>query len=221
MPSPALNPLIPKHPRRPFPQTPASTSAKIRLTSSRHNSTMIINRTLMQKTYYDILCVKEDASYEQIRSSRRASILSSHPDKLLKESEALNCQHKSGDRFIELQQAWETLSNPRSRAIYDSKLQNLRQDAVTSEDVNLEDLTVEEAGDSVELSYGCWCGDYFVIDSSELIEIGYPLSRNGSTITLHPTKSSPASVILPCGSCSLKIRLLISSDVRLHIDGHL
>lgn len=181
---------------------------------------MIIGGNLIQRTYYEVLGLKEDASYEQIRSSYRSSILSSHPDKLIKECERLNPEHKSGDRFMELQRAWETLSNPRSRAIYDSELHTLRQDAVTSEDVSLEDLRVEEADDSLELSYRCRCGDCFVIDSSELTELGYPLSRNGNTITLHTTKSSQASIILPCGSCSLKIRLLINSDVTLQIEGH-
>ncbi|KAL3505182.1 hypothetical protein ACH5RR_035023 [Cinchona calisaya] len=182
---------------------------------------MIASGNLISKTYYDILSVKEDASDEEIRSAYRSSILSSHPDKLLKKSEALNREHESSNKFIELQQAWEILSNARSRAMYDSELQSLRQDAVTCEDVSLEDLTVEEAGDILELSYSCRCGDYFVIDSSELTEIGYPLSRNGSRTTLHTTKTPPASVILPCGSCSLKIRLLINANVRHHIDDHL
>lgn len=182
---------------------------------------MMTSNNLIGKTYYDILGVKEDASYEEIRSTYRSSILSSHPDKLLKKSEALNREHESSNKFIELQKAWEILSNTRSREIYDSELQRLRQDAVTSEDVSLEDFTVEEAGDGLEFSYSCRCGDYFVVDSLELSEIGYPLSRNGSTITVHTVKSLPASVILPCGSCSLKIRLLINTDIRLHIDGHL
>lgn len=172
-------------------------------------------------THYDILGVKEDASYEQIRASYRALILRSHPDKLLKDSEISTSDHEAGNRFLELQQAWEILSNPKSRATYDKELEILRLDAATSEDVCLEDLTIEDTGESLQCSYSCRCGDYFLIDSQELEEMGYLLSRNGNTITSRTTRSSPTSVILPCGSCSLKICLLINSNFELHMDDHL
>lgn len=173
-------------------------------------------------THYDILEVEEDASYEQIRASYRALILRCHPDKLLKDSETLISDQETSNRFLDLQQAWEILSNPKSRASYDKELEILRQDAATSEDVSLEDLTIEDTGESLQCSYSCRCGDYFLIDSPELQEMGYLLSKNKNKITLSSTRSSlPTSLILPCGSCSLKICLLIHSNFEFLIDDHL
>ncbi|KAL2537301.1 DNAJ heat shock N-terminal domain-containing protein [Forsythia ovata] len=87
-----------------------------------------------------------------------------------------------------------------------------------SGNIRLEDLSIEDAGDVFELSYDCRCGDYFVINSSELADIGYPLLKNGSKIYLQTPRSLPASVVLPCGSCSLKALLLINADSKLQTE---
>lgn len=164
----------------------------------------------MTRTHYDILGVKEGATYEEIRTRYRSSILNYHPDKLQKTNDLCNSINLPDDRFLEIQRAWEILGNPTSRAVYDIELQTLKQDATTSEDVSIEDLTIEYAGDVVELLYQCRCGDCFFIDSVELEEMGYLLSRDGDAISLQTLNSFPASVVLPCGSCSLKIRLLMN-----------
>ncbi|KAK3039750.1 hypothetical protein RJ639_027407 [Escallonia herrerae] len=78
-------------------------------------------------------------------------------------------------------------------------------DAIGAEDVTFEDLTVEDAGDVMEFLYQCQCSDYYSIDSLELGEMGFVLSRDRSTISLHSRNALPASVVLLCGSCSLKI----------------
>lgn len=165
----------------------------------------------MTRTHYDILGVNEGATYEEIRTRYRSSILNYHPDKLQKTDDLSNSINLPDDRFLEIQSAWEILGNPTSRAIYDIELQTLKQDATTSEDVSIEDLTIEYDGDVVELLYQCRCGDCFSIDSVELEEMGYLLSRDGDTISLQTLNSFPASVVLPCGSCSLKIRLLMNN----------
>ncbi|KAL0323076.1 UNVERIFIED_CONTAM: hypothetical protein Sangu_1926900, partial [Sesamum angustifolium] len=122
------------------------------------------------------------------------------------------------NRFLEVQRAWETLADPRSRALYDSELRSMRQDAVTADEVSLEDMTIEDAGSCFELSYYCRCGDYFSVDSSELTEMGYQFLRNGSKISLQTPGSLPTSVILPCGSCSLKVRLHIDANITLQTE---
>ncbi|CAK9163680.1 unnamed protein product [Ilex paraguariensis] len=181
---------------------------------------MLINSSAIHRTHYDILGVKEDASYEAIRLNHRTAILNSHPDKLQKTSETPNPDLEPGDRFVEVQRAWEILSNPRSRAVYDNELRALRQDTVTAEDVCLEDLTVEDSGEILELFYRCQCGDYFSVDSLELGEMGYQLLRNGNKVYLETPSALPASFVLPCGSCSLNIRLLINVDMSLPTNDH-
>ncbi|KAK2996902.1 hypothetical protein RJ639_024795 [Escallonia herrerae] len=77
-------------------------------------------------------------------------------------------EHDTGDRFFEIQRAWELLGYIQSRGVYDTKLRALRQDAIGAEDVTFENLTIEDAGDIVEFLYQCRCSDYYSIDSLEL-----------------------------------------------------
>lgn len=181
-------------------------------------SVMILSNNLIQKTHYEIIGIKEDASLEEIRKAYRSSILNYHPDKLQTSSQNPYPQHEFGNRFLDVQRAWEILADPRYRALYDNELRALRQDAVTAEDVELQDLTIEDDESCFELSYNCRCGDYFSVDSSELAEMGYLFSRTGSKITIRTPGSLAASVVLPCGSCSLKIRLLIDGDITLETE---
>lgn len=176
---------------------------------------MILSSSLSQKTHYEIIGIKENASHEELRKTYRSAILNYHPDKHQTTPESSKPEQEFGNRFLELRRAWETLSNPTSRALYDNELRTLRQDAVTAEDVSLEDLAIEDAEDCLELSYACRCGDYFSVDCSELAEMGCLLSRNGGKISVHTPGSLAASVILPCGSCSLKLRLLLDANTTL------
>ncbi|KAL8513968.1 hypothetical protein ACS0TY_013183 [Phlomoides rotata] len=175
---------------------------------------MILSSNLGWKTHYEIIGVKEDASQEEIRKTYRSAILNFHPDKLPNSSETSNRQ------FLEVQGAWKVLGDPTSRALYDNDLRKSRQDAATADDeVSLEDMTIEDDdGSCFELCYHCRCGDVFSIDSLELAEMGYPFSRDGSEISFQAPLSSPASILLPCGSCSLKIRLIIDATVKLQVE---
>lgn len=183
---------------------------------------MLHRKSCIQETYYDILSVKEDATYEEIRSCYRSSILNTHPDKLQNASDSSPAESGSGDRFFKVQKAWEILSDSRSRALYDSELRASRQDdIVAAEDVSLEDMAFEDGGDFIELFYQCRCGDYFSVDSLELGKMGYSLLRDGSNISPQTRDGLPASIVLPCGSCSLKIRLLINLDICVSINDNI
>lgn len=182
---------------------------------------MIFGERAIEETHYDILSVRVDASYEEIRTGYRSAILNYHPDKLQNTSELSDHDHESGDRFLKVQKAWEILSNSRSRAVYDSELRASRQGMIAAEDVSLEDMMIEENGEVLDLFYQCRCGDCFSIDSMELDDMGYTLLKNGNKISLQSPDTLPASVILPCGSCSLHVRLLVNADIEVTADGHL
>ncbi|KAB5526718.1 hypothetical protein DKX38_020565 [Salix brachista] len=169
----------------------------------------------IRETYYDVLSVKEDASYVDIRTSYRSAILNYHPDKLQNTRQASDPGDKSDDRFMKVQKAWEILGNSMSRALYDSKLRALRQDSEVSEDISLEEMMIADNGEIFEMFYQCRCGDYFSIDSSEFEKMGYTLSRDECWISIETPDAFPASVVLPCGSCSLQVRLLINADAKL------
>ncbi|KAL2329121.1 hypothetical protein Fmac_022548 [Flemingia macrophylla] len=176
---------------------------------------MLVDKNAVQETHYEVLNVKEDANYEEIRTSYRSAVLSLHPDKLLKMSESSSSNQIAEDRFLRVQKAWEILSNASSRSLYDNELRSSRHDvlaAEVAEDLSFEDMIIEDAGEALELFYQCRCGDYFSVDSLELKDMGYSLLREGSRISILNVDTLPGSVILPCGSCSLKARLLFNMD---------
>ncbi|XP_047307130.1 dnaJ homolog subfamily C member 24 [Impatiens glandulifera] len=173
------------------------------------------------RTYYEILGAKEDASYEELKTSYRSSILNSHPDKLQNTS-LENVDDESQEKFLEVQKAWEILGNSRSRVAYDNKLEELRHDSFAAEEISLKDLTVEIVGEVVEMFYQCRCGDYYSIDSSELEGMGYKLfRRDESKISLQMSDALPSYVLLSCGSCSLRIHLTLNSDMEIQTDDDL
>ena len=159
------------------------------------------------KTHYDVLLVKEDASYDEIRASYKTTILSSHPDKLQKNPEAF----EPHDKFLDVQKAWEVLSDSKLRANYDKELRASRHEVeVADDEIRVEEMSVEDFDELKEYFYQCRCGDYFSVSASDLERMGFSFDENGGVIRLHSsTDRAPASILLPCGSCSLKIRLLI------------
>ncbi|CAM8889846.1 unnamed protein product [Rhodiola kirilowii] len=135
-------------------------------------------QNLIQDTYYRILSVEEDASYEEIRTSYRTAILKSHPDKVQSTDGISKSDIKSEDTFHKIQKAWEIRSCSSSRANYDSELKAGRRDLLMADDVQTEDMMVEDDGEAVVFHYQCRCGDYFSIDSFELESVGYTVKKN-------------------------------------------
>ncbi|VVB08695.1 unnamed protein product [Arabis nemorensis] len=172
---------------------------------------MLLGENCVHETYYEILSVKEDASYEEIRNSYRSAILHSHPDKL----NSSRCS--SDEKFLKIQKAWEILSDAELRVVYDNDLRSSRQDGITADEISIEDMSVEITGEveMMELYYQCRCGDYFSVDSTELETMGFVLLRDGDFVQVRRLGAFVASVVLPCGSCSLKTRVLVNSDMRV------
>ena len=69
----------------------------------------------MRKNYYLILRLAPEATMEQIRSAYRRRALELHPDLSGIES----------DQFLELQEAYDVLSDPARRAIYDREAEEV------------------------------------------------------------------------------------------------
>ena len=173
-------------------------------------STMVLGSSIsVQKTLYEVLSVSEDATYDEIRAAYRSAALNTHPDKAQTTLES-SVPSSAQQEFFSVQKAWEILRHPASRADYDKQLQSSRQNIeIIASEIKVTDMIIESTGDTVELLYPCRCGDYFFITSCELSEMGIFVSGDGE-VELQASDSASASVVLGCGSCSRKIRLVIN-----------
>ena len=68
---------------------------------------------MAQKNYYDILNVKKDATADEIKSAYRTLAKKYHPDLHPGDNEA-------AEKFKEINEAYETLSDPQKREAYDN-----------------------------------------------------------------------------------------------------
>ncbi|WOL06572.1 hypothetical protein Cni_G15306 [Canna indica] len=173
----------------------------------------LTGKTFFGRTHYEVLSVTEDASYDEIRASYKAAVLNSHPDKLTKKCDACTDPDNLQHDFLYVQKAWEILSDSKSRAKYDKELLFFRQELeVPANEIELGDMSMETLGDIQELLYECRCGDYFSITLLELREMGILLDEQSIEVKSF-IDSVPTSVLIPCGSCSLKVRLMISNGL--------
>lgn len=166
-----------------------------------------------EKTYYEILSVGEDADIDEIRTGYKTALLNTHPDKLPKQPD-LSGSHNNEREFLIVQKAWEILSNSQSKSQYDKELAVSRRKVdIISNEIELDEMNIEINSDGVyELVYPCRCGDYFGISSVALKEMGILLGENGE-VQINGSNFVPVSVVLQCGSCSLKVRLLIEANL--------
>ncbi len=68
----------------------------------------------MKKDYYEILCVKREATISEIKKSYRKLALSHHPDRVPEEK-----KKKAEEVFKEISEAYAVLSDPSKRKTYD------------------------------------------------------------------------------------------------------
>ncbi|WVZ65204.1 hypothetical protein U9M48_014611, partial [Paspalum notatum var. saurae] len=173
-------------------------------------SSMVLGSNIsIEKTLYEVLSVSEDATYDEIRVAYKSAVLNTHPDKAQTHVESYVPSNEQQE-FLGVQKAWEILRQPESRADYDKQLLLSRQTIeVIASEIEVGDMIIDStANNTVELLYPCRCGDYFSIASNELGEMGISVSEEGE-VEPQAGDSVLASVILDCGSCSLKVRLVI------------
>ncbi|KAL5223271.1 hypothetical protein ABZP36_027984 [Zizania latifolia] len=74
-------------------------------------------RTAEQPTFYDLLGISSEGTLDEVRAAYRRMARKYHPDVSPPDAAAENTR-----RFIEVQEAYETLSDPSRRATYDRAL---------------------------------------------------------------------------------------------------
>ncbi len=68
-----------------------------------------------RKDYYEILGVSKNATYEEIKDAYRKLVLKYHPDKVPPEK-----KKEAEEKFKEISEAYEVLSDPQKRKLYDT-----------------------------------------------------------------------------------------------------
>ena len=128
-------------------------------------------------SFYEILNVPQDASFELIKSSYQSKALFLHPDKTGSETSSIS--------FVQLQEAWDVLRDPFKRKLYDKSLKVAleKNELPLFEDVDLDEMEYNEK----EASYfkACRCG--------------------GEGFKVFETQLEEGIEKFTCGSCSFMI----------------
>lgn len=178
-------------------------------------------------THYDVLNASPSSSLDEIRACYRAALLSVHPDKVVPqlEQDRNSEDAKDASRYHRVQEAWSVLRDAESRAVYDASVKAFRSgveggrkndaNIVVGEEIVLEDMEedVNETGNS-EYWYPCRCSDFFFVGARELQEAGLGFAdknsgkpRDAGSRDEIGWGKQRQSMVLPCGSCSLHLRV--------------
>ena len=144
---------------------------------------------------YETLRVAPGASAPELRAAYLRAARAAHPDR---------GGGAGAGPFLAVQAAWATLGDPRRRAAYDREraAAEVRRraaeegrtlyDAVGLDELELEPGAGEGAG---EYTYECRCGDLYRVAAADI-------------------RGAGADVLLPCGSCSLYLRVEVRGGRR-------
>ncbi|KAL0399057.1 UNVERIFIED_CONTAM: Chaperone protein DnaJ [Sesamum radiatum] len=75
-----------------------------------------------RRSLYEVLRVRQNASQVEIKTAYRTLAKLYHPDATSRFMDSSVASTSDGRDFIEIQNAYETLSDPDARAVYDSNL---------------------------------------------------------------------------------------------------
>ena len=133
-----------------------------------------------QSNPYRVLGIPDLSGMECVKRAYKDLALQYHPDK----------DHSSADcvNFIQIQHAYETLSDRSMKSDIDTQLQT-PVTSVCQDSVRLGDM--ETVGSGVEYKYACRCGGEYVIEGTEI-------------------SSSDDELIVPCTTCTLVLRVLLT-----------
>lgn len=109
------------------------------------------------ETYYTILGCEESATLEEIKRNYQQLIKCNHPDKN---------SRVSSDKFIQINEAWNTLRDSNLRAQYDASLlhKSLHESPLVYAEINVNDLKFTDS----TAHYTCRCGHNISIDRDDL-----------------------------------------------------
>ncbi|GJQ82385.1 hypothetical protein Trydic_g449 [Trypoxylus dichotomus] len=111
------------------------------------------------ETYYTTLECEQTASFEEIKRNYQRLIKNNHPDK---------GSESSSDKFVRINEAWQTLKDDKLRREYDALIlhANVNDQPLVYAEVNTKNLNFTNS----IANYPCRCGQNIEINKSELTE---------------------------------------------------
>lgn len=170
-------------------------------------------------SFYDILGASRNSDEVKLRELYLAKARLYHPDRT---------REDTNEQFNAIRVAWKTLSDPEKKLQYDLTLDAVAATALRRDDTcapssssssssaasaaappvivcwtEIELGEMEETEEEGVFSYACRCGDQFEVACDELAGDD---DDDGSNVV---DAEKSRSFFLPCGGCSLQIRLTV------------
>jgi diphthamide biosynthesis protein 4 len=127
---------------------------------------------------YLVLDVSVDAPLDVIKQSYRKRLLKIHPDHNVNQGGG---NTENNDKFLELQRAWDLLSDADRRSAYDNERNAASTFGSASEAVPLSEFEEVEAG---VYQKACRCGEIFEITREEMDEGYNTVECNGCSLNV-------------------------------------
>ncbi|CAG8550134.1 10838_t:CDS:2 [Paraglomus brasilianum] len=149
---------------------------------------------VLKESYYDILRIHKEASFNEIKSKYQQLLLLYHPDKVRQNIGQDEATHPDDEGEVDnplihkIVEAWQTLKNPEKRKAYDALItasEYAENQEIINAEVDLDEMNFNE--ESSTYSTGCRCGGSYIISEHDMEE---------------------GKDVVGCVNCSLKIKVL-------------
>jgi diphthamide biosynthesis protein 4 len=159
--------------------------------------------------HYKVLGVPPTASFDEIKKAFRQAALLHHPDKTGTDNDT--------DAFLKIQKAWDILSNPEARAVYDLQraAAEARAEVHITDTISVDNMESGRTEDGETMvSWPCRCGGAYAVLEEELFSHQDILptddSGGGGVINQNNYSNTNSSeVVVPCSTCSLHILVVL------------
>ena len=163
------------------------------------------------KTHYDLLGVSRTATTETITKTYRTLALQHHPDKNIDNAQAAEATFKA------IVQAYEILSDPQKRMMYDISLpldDNLFKDFFTTQDFFPEKNTYDYNAyeQSAPTMKKCWNCLKYRMGKAYLTPCCWQSSNYEKTINLCDSCASEPTFLLRCPYCTMSVIIIRHND---------
>lgn len=139
-------------------------------------------------TYYEVLEIPEMATNEEIRKAYRRLSQEYHPDKV--PSHLSRLKQDAEEKFKQLNEAYEVLSNADKRRQYDNQLKTYRDEAHKSASYNNQPDSQPTSSSSPQLEVNKRTFEFLNIRKNSAVSDGFTVSNVGGGVLSGPIKTN-------------------------------